>query len=77
MTNIEFYEKDSLKQPYSQTCYNIISHKISQLYLIVKFSVSCFSIMFIDSVNEYIFQKNKILNLPFVTSLDIFCNIKI
>ena len=76
-TNIEFYEEDSLKQPYSQTIYNIIYHKIIQLYLIVKFSVSCFSIMFIDSVNEIYLPENKILNLPFVTSLYIFCNIKI
>ena len=59
-TNIEFYEEDSLKQPYSQTSYNIIYHKISQLYLIVKFSVSCFSIMFIDSVNEIYLPENKI-----------------
>ena len=60
MTNIEFYEEDSLKQPYSQTIYNIIYHKISQLYLIIKCSVSCFSIMFIDSVNEIYLPENKI-----------------
>ena len=78
-TNIEFYEEDSLKQPYSQTSYNIIYQKYTsnQLYLVVKFSVSCFSIMFIDSVNEIYLPENKILNLPFASSSDKFCNIKI
>ena len=78
-TNIEFYEEDSLKQPYSQTSYNIIYQKYSsnQLYLVVKFSVSCFSIMFIDSVDEIYLPENKILNLPFASSSDKFCNIKI
>ena len=78
-TNIEFYEEDSLKQSYSQTSYNIIYQKYSsnQLYLVVKFSVSCFSIMFIDSVDEIYLPENKILNLPFASSSDKFCNIKI
>ena len=78
-TNIEFYEEDSLKQPYSQTSYNIIYQKYTsnQLYLVVKFSVSCFSIMFIDSVDEIYLPENKILNLPFASSSDKFCNIKI
>ena len=52
MTNIEFYEKDSLKQPYSQTSYNIIYQK--NIQLVVKFSISCFSFMFIDSLMKYI-----------------------
>ena len=48
MKNIEFYEEDSLKQPYSQTSYNIIYQKNNQL--VVKFSISCFSFMFIDTL---------------------------